>query len=687
MKVGFYPKLAADSIRKNKKMFTPFIMTCVGMVMMFYIIMYIGLCSVPDSMMGAESVRSMLQLGSVVIAVFACIFLFYTNSFLMRRRKKEFGLYNILGMGKWSIARILFWETLTVAAVSILAGLLFGISFSKLAELGFINIMNGEITYDLNISWGAVARTLEVFGVIFLLLLLNSIRQVRFSSAVQLLRGESTGEKPPRANWLFGILGAVVLVGAYYIAVTIKDPITALLWFFVAVLMVIAGTYLLMISGSVMFCRLLQKNKSYYYKPNHFVSVSSMAFRMKRNGAGLASICILATMVLVMISSTTCLYFGEENAVNQRYPRDINIDFRFGGIGGLSDDIAEAVRRDIDGMVAEAGASAGDVISYRTAAVSGYMTDDGNVELDVRKIDDRGVDVMANVFQFLFVPLSDFNETVGDDISLGNDEALICVYRHDFDGDVLSFNGGRSFHVKKYDEKKFEHGEGYIISPCMVVVVPDLEYAVEGIADMTDSLGEGMLQYRMKYDFDTELDVDEEIALCDTINEILYSTPLDASYMEAKYGAYASIASREENRQDFYGMFGTLFYIGIILSIVFTLAAVLIIYYKQLSEGYEDQARFGIMQKVGMTKRDIKKSINSQLLTVFFLPLLFAAMHLAFAFPIIHKLLLLFGLDKVTLFAATTGVSLLVFAVFYTIVYKLTAGAYYKIVSGTKEEF
>ena len=198
MKVGFYPKLAVDSIRKNKKMFTPFILTCVGMVMMFYIIMYIGLCSVPDSMMGAESVRSMLQLGSVVIAVFACIFLFYTNSFLMRRRKKEFGLYNILGMGKWSIARILFWETLTVAAVSILAGLLFGISFSKLAELGFINIMNGEITYDLNISWVAVARTLEVFGVIFLLLLLNSIRQVRFSSAVQLLRGESTGENPKR---------------------------------------------------------------------------------------------------------------------------------------------------------------------------------------------------------------------------------------------------------------------------------------------------------------------------------------------------------------------------------------------------------------------------------------------------------------------------------------------------------
>ena len=684
MKIGFYPKLAAVSIRKNKKMFAPFILTCVGMVMMFYIIMFLGVNGVSDDMIGAEFVRSMLQLGSWVIAVFSCIFLFYTNSFLMRRRKTEFGLYNILGMGKWSIGRILFWETLIEAAVSITTGLALGIALSKLAELGFVNVMRGQITYDLKVSPLAVIRTLEVFGVIFMLLLLNSIRQVRFASAVQLMRGENTGEKPPRANWLFGILGVLVLGCAYWIAVKINDPINAVMWFFAAVLMVIAGTYLLMISGSVMFCRLLQKNKRYYYKPNHFVSGSSMAFRMKRNGAGLASICILATMVLVMISSTTCLYFGEENAVNQRYPRDINIDFRFGELKGLSDDTAEAIRRDLQKMTADAGADESDVISYRAAYVSGLLLGD-TVELDVRNVDSVGIDTMSNVWQFYFVPLSDFNSMVGEDISLGRDEALVCVYRGEFDGDTLSFNGGRSFNVKKYDGTKFEHGEGYILSQFMIVIVPDLEYATEGIAEMTDALDERMLRYRMKYNFNTELDADEEIALCDKINELLYSTPLDASYMEATYGAYASISSREENRQDFYGMFGTLFYIGIILSIVFILAAVLIIYYKQLSEGYEDQGRFDIMQRIGMTKREIKRNVNSQLLTVFFLPLSFAALHLLFAFPIISKLLMLFGLDNVALFAATTGISLCVFAVFYTIVYFVTASAYYKIVSGIGE--
>ena len=684
----FYPKLALDGVRKNKRMYLPYILTCTGMVMMFYIIMYIGICSVPDSMMGAESVRSMLALGSAVIAVFACIFLFYTNSFLMRRRKKEFGLYNILGMGRRSIARILCFETLIVALISLSMGLILGISFSKLAELGFVNIMNEDVSFDLSVSLPAILRTLEVFGVIFLLLLLNSIRQVRFASAMQLLHGENTGEKPPRANWLLGILGALILGGAYYIAVTIKDPITALAWFFVAVLMVIAGTYLLMISGSVLFCRLLQKKKGYYYKPSHFVSLSSMAFRMKRNGAGLASICILATMVLVMISSTACLYFGEENAVNQRYPRDINITFRFGDLKGLSDQTSKAIKRDIDNMTADAEAEPSNILSYRSVAVSGLLID-GKVELDASKISSvaHGVDVMANVFQFLFVPLSDFNANVGEDISLEKDEAIICVYRHEFEGDTLSFNGGRTFRIKKYEAKKFEHGEGYIISPCMVIAVPDLGYATYGIADMRDSLGEGMLQYRLMYDFDTSLEAKEEIALCRSINEKIYSSSTHAGEMEINYGAYySSISSREENRQDFYGMFGTLFYIGIILSIVFTLAAVLIIYYKQLSEGYEDEARFSIMQKVGMTKKDIKKSINSQLLTVFFLPLLLAASHLAFAFPIIRKLLLLFGFESVTLFAATTGISLIVFALFYAAVYKLTAGAYYKIVSDAKEQ-
>ena len=254
MKVGFYPKLAASGIRKNKRMFIPFILTCTGMVMMFYIIMFLAVSNVLDSLIGAETLRQIFALGSWVIAVFAAIFLFYTNSFLIRRRKKEFGLYNILGMGKRNIAWLLLWETLIIAVISIGAGLVAGIAFSKFAELGMVNIMHGDVTYNLSISFLAIKRSVQVFGVIFLLLLLHSIRQVRFANAISLMRSENTGEKPPKGNWVIGILGILLLAVAYYLAVTIKDPITAILTFFAAVIMVIVGTYLVMISGSVLFC-------------------------------------------------------------------------------------------------------------------------------------------------------------------------------------------------------------------------------------------------------------------------------------------------------------------------------------------------------------------------------------------------------------------------------------------------
>ena len=269
MKIGFYPRLAADGIRKNRRMYLPFFLTCAGMVMMFYIIMYLAAGNVLDPMPGAATLRQMFALGGWVIAVFSAIFLFYTNSFLIRRRKKEFGLYNILGMGKRNIARILFWETGIVAVLSVTLGLIAGIAFSKFAELGLVNIMQGEVTYDFSVSPIAVIRSVQVFGVIFLLLLLNSVRQVRFASAISLLRSENAGEKPPRGNWLFGLLGVALLAGAYLLAATIQNPVAALMVFFLAVIMVIVGTYLLMISGSVLFCRLLQKKKNYYQKLLH----------------------------------------------------------------------------------------------------------------------------------------------------------------------------------------------------------------------------------------------------------------------------------------------------------------------------------------------------------------------------------------------------------------------------------
>ena len=339
MKKGFYPHLAFDGIRKNKRLYLPYILTQIGMIMMFYIVIFLRYGKSLEGTFGDKTVNVVLMLGGWVIAIFACIFLFYTNSFLIRRRKKEFGLYNILGMDKKNISILLFWESLITSAISLFCGLVLGVALSKLAELGLIKVMNRtEVSYSFYVSPTAILLTAGVFSVIFLLLFLNSVRQIMGADAVTLLRSESLGEKPPKANPLLGVIGVLLLIGAYTTAVVVEEPQTAVRVFFIAVIMVIVGTYLLMIFGSVLLCRFLQKRKNYYYQPNHFVSVSSMTYRMKRNGAGLASVCVLATMVLVMISSTACLFFGTENSISIRYPRDITLSTGFTSLDEIDDD-------------------------------------------------------------------------------------------------------------------------------------------------------------------------------------------------------------------------------------------------------------------------------------------------------------------------------------------------------------
>lgn len=328
MRTGFYPKLAWTGIYKNRQVYFPYLLTCIGMVMMYYIISYLSVSESLDTMYGGDVMGQILGLGCGVLAVFALIFLFYTNSFLIRRRKKEFGLYNILGMGKKNLVRIQVWESVIIAVIALCTGIICGIAVSKLAELVVVNVIHADISFAFSIPAAAVASTLKVFAIIFLLIFISSILQIHVANPIELLRSENAGEKRPKANWLLAVLGIVLLGVAYYVAVTIKDPVDALLWFFVAVIMVIGATYMLFIAGSVVICYLLQKNKRYYYKTRHFVSVSSMMYRMKRNGAGLASICILSTMVLVMVSSTTCLYIGIEDSLDQRYVRDMMIEFR-----------------------------------------------------------------------------------------------------------------------------------------------------------------------------------------------------------------------------------------------------------------------------------------------------------------------------------------------------------------------
>lgn len=694
MKKGFYPKLAFDGIRKNKKMYLPYILTSIGMVMMYYIIIFLQFSQSIKDAVQSSTVSEILGLGSWVIAIFSCIFLFYTNSFLIKRRKKEFGLYNILGMDKHNLGIILFWETLIIAVISLVIGLAAGIAFSKLAELIFLNLLKSDVTFDLTVSSQGIGLCAIIFTVINILLFFNSLRQVRFSSAISLVKSEQTGEKPPKGNRLLGILGVLLLGGAYYISLSIKEPLQALTLFFVAVIMVIIGTYLVMISGSVLFCRLLQKNKKYYYKPNHFVSVSSMVYRMKRNGAGLASICILATMVLVMISSTTSLYFGEEDALSIRYPREINID-----ISTLDTDLEkngqmDNIISDIKNICKNHGVKETGTYTYLSGMISGMITDDGKVETDINRIDNFSniaLGDFSSVYSFIFIPVDEYNKIIGTSYTLKDDEAIIYNYRNDsrYGKNVISFNRGQSFKiVKQTDEFVIDTNAAISVTPTMALIVNDIDNATKGLtynATTAQKIENTGISFHRYYCFDAGVSPQHQIELSKDI----------ANYLDGNIEKYradtssrmfrSSVESKEQNRLDFFGLYGGLFGLGIILSIVFIFAAVLIIYYKQISEGYEDQSRFEIMQKVGMTKNEIRKSINSQLLTVFFLPLIFAGMHLAFAAPIIKKLLLLFNLTNLNLFIVTILISFAAFALFYMIVYKITSSAYYKIVSGAKE--
>ena len=671
MRMGFYAKLAVNGIRKNARLYVPYLLTCAGMVMMFYIVSYLQDTPVLAGIRGGEEMQAMLSLGSGVMGVFGAIFLLYTNSFLIRRRKREFGLYNMLGMGKGNIARVLFWEALLVLAGTMAIGLAAGVAISKLAELLLLNIMHGNVTFNFTVSPRAVLLTAAVFCIIHVLLLIKALLQIRTASAVNLFRSESAGEKPPRANWVLAILGLILLAVAYYLAVTIKQPLSAMAMFFVAVILVILATYLLFIAGSVAICRMLQKNRRYYYKARHFVSVSSMAYRMKRNGAGLASICILSIMVLVTVSSTTGLYFGSEDSLRSRYPRDITLIAKAEDVSMLSDEKRDAARELVDAYVAEHDATAHNFRDFRVVSVTGAMKD-GAITTDPQEAGMHITD--STIYQVNFLPLPDYNRICGTNETLADDEALISLKRGDYGWDSISVDSKVAYRTRKAPVVFQESGMAAVdVVDTIYVAVKDLQ----GLQPLLQ--GDNRFSQQWEYGFDSALSDEDQC-------EMTHQMDVELSDGLHRLGMkYVYLEGMAENRYDFYGTYGGFFFLGILLSIVFLFAAVLIIYYKQISEGYEDQKRFEIMQKVGMTRKNIRKSINSQLLTVFFLPLVGAGVHLAFAFPMIRRMLILFNLTNTRLLVETTGITFLAFALIYTLVYRKTSNAYYAIVSGEGE--
>ena len=669
---GLYIKLAAVGVRKNGKSYIPYILTAAVMAAVFYIIAFLSNNPLLANMRGGEVMKSVLGVGVGVMAVFVAIFLFYTNSFLIKGRKKEFGLYNILGLKKSQIGHVLVWETLIVYAISTVFGLGLGILFSKLAEDLATKMLRGKIDYQFSVDPIAVIATLIVFAVVFFVIMLNSLRQLFFSRPIELLRGGSKGEKPPRTNIPFAVLGLLLLGGAYYMAVTIKNPGAAIMAFMIAVIMVIIATYLLFVAGSVALCKILQKNKDYYYKLKHFVSVSQMAYRMRKNGAGLASICILSTMTLVTISSTATLYFGVKEYVNVEHPNDIMIT-----VGLPKLEYADLTEQTVREVCAEKSITPENLSDHYEWDISGEPIR-AALDMDINDAYVRACIYAADVFPEM--PVN----------SLSLNEGELAFYEPF--SDYMSGRGalelcGKEFSLKKIDGH-LEIEDRMIWyrqspdepDPVILFFAKDRNAIYELFREYTE--GTFNYDYRATIGFDVP-DADSETIddLTHAIDVALNKYRGDEAHDGDEYYLHTYTSTKIDQMSRTYGIYGGLFFLGILLGGVFLLAAVLIMYYKQVTEGYEDAARFEILHKVGMSRREIKSSINSQVLTVFFLPLIAAGVHMGFAFPIISRLLSILLLRATGLFALVTVIVYLIFAAVYILVYRATSISYTRIVN------
>lgn len=614
--------------------------------------------------------QMILEMGTPVIAVFSWILLYYTNSFLIRRRWKEFGLYHILGMGKRELVKILIWENLMTAVISIAGGLLGGILFSKLAELAAVRIVGNHLGYKMTIEPKAIYYTVSLFLAIFAVILLRMLIFIFRTKPVDMLKSETAGEKPPKANWILAIVGLIILAGAYWIAVSIEEPMEAMLWFMVAVLMVIVATYLLFIAGSVAFCRLMQKKKNYYYKTRHFVSISSMVYRMKRNGAGLASICILSTMVLVMVSSTVCLYASIEGNLAKGYPQQFSVEMASGS--SLEDkDREEKLKETVGQTINENKIKLKETKEYHILSTACVKTDEGI------KFEHENIKSLDSLKMLYILTVADYNRLTGENLSLEKNELYVYLPDEAYEKDTFQVEGCGNWKNKGTPDNQFICGDDVeTLNSGVYLIVPDEAVMDQFEAAQRAVYGENASSEKLCYAFDTDLSEEGQVSLVSELQNNISTLQLQDEQFPM-----VNVNARAVSKSDYYALYGGLFFLGILLGSVFIFGMILIIYYKQITEGYEDQGRFSILMKVGMTRKEVWQSINSQVMTVFFLPLAMAGMHTAFSFPIIRKILKMFAMNDEKLLILVMICCYLAFAVFYAAVYLLTSREYYKIVS------
>lgn len=658
MRIGFYTRLAVNNIRKNSRTYLPYIFTYIMTVMMFYLVKSLSLNPGLSMVRGAETLAYTMRLGSNIVGLFAYIFLFYTNSFLIKRRKKEFGLFNMLGMEKKHLAIVLFLEALITTVVSLCLGLVLGVALDKAMFLLITRVIGGDVKLGFFISQKTFTDTGLLFAILFLLIYLKSVFTIGTANPIALLQGGNVGEKEPKAKWFLALVGMVLMGIGYYMALTIQNPVAAVEFFFVAVILVIIGTYLLFMAGSITLLKLLRKNQSFYYRTKHFISISGMIYRMKQNAVGLANICILSTMVLIMVSSTSCMMVGMEDMIHTWYPNDF-------GITSHDTDLRnEELFLQVDALCEELGIPVTGKSRYSDMMLTvGEQNGDFITDSDALSMPDT-----ESFRMLVFLPLSDYNASTGEERVLEEKEMLFYASRVKYPRDSVQLFG-EEFHIIERLKKFSGHGNYMTnILSSYYCVVRDEEF-MELVAVIEGETGEKDL-IETYYGFDTSADEELQQKLINSISDVI-----------SRFGLNGKFETRLDNRMLFMSLHGGIFFLGICLGLLFIMATVLIIYYKQISEGYEDRDRFVILQKVGMTQAEVKSAIRTQVLTVFFMPLIVAGIHVAVAFHLITLVLALMYMANVKLFLICTIICFLVFVVMYILIYSLTAKTYYRIVS------
>ena len=656
----FYSKFALNNLVKNKRFILPYILSTIFTIASFYILTSLSLGKNLDKLpQGISATKQVLGFGVIVIAIFSAIFLFYTYSFLIKRRVREFGLYSVLGMTKKQIARILILETIFIAVITLVFGLAFGLLFDKLMLLVLLKLFTAGVSFGFVITPIAVFLTILLFGGIFFLLLIYTVIKISRLKIVALLKEENNGEREPKARLILAILGLGLTGYGYYLAQTIQNPIKAITMFFIAVLAVIFGTYLIFMAVSITVLKLMKNNKTFYYKPKNFISVSGLLYRMKRNAVGLANICILSTMVLVTMGTTSALYAGSEDAYNTRFPRDIIIN----GYRSTEGKLAE-IEKNVKKATQDAGVETKDLVSYNMLNVVGRLN---GTEINYESEFTGSFDKIKTI---VVLELKDYNKVSKEQKTLNAGETLLFIDKKGkYEANEITVQGVNLKIKEKLTDFPGALGTAAAnIMDTYYVVVKDnadvkkIESALKKKLNISD--GEGEIFNYVGFN----------------ISDKSKEAKVIENFKQLEKEGNINIEGKAENETNFKGFYASFLFIGVFISMIFVVSQVVIMYYKQISEGYEDKGKFGIMRKVGLTDRQIKQSIRSQVLMIFFAPLAIATLHTVVAYPFIEKILKLFLATNNNVFLIALAVTIAVFGVFYLIVYLITSRIYYRII-------